>query len=88
MRNFLLGAATATLLLSAPAAIADTAPSAQLYNGVYRNADRPTLEHVSVQLYVSGGRNFCWYYDGWNGPGYYWCGYSSRAGFGWGGGSG
>jgi hypothetical protein len=32
-----------------------------------------------------GGYNYCWYDDGWRGPGWYWCGYAYRAGFGWGG---
>jgi len=42
----------------------------------------------NVQLYVFGGRNYCWYDWGWNGPGWYWCGYGARRGFGWGGGYG
>src|SRR5215208_2071984 len=41
----------------------------------------------SVQ-YFYGGRNYCWYPYGWNGPGWYWCGYAYRRGFGWGGGEG
>jgi len=35
-----------------------------------------------------GGRDYCWYDDGWRGPGWYWCGYGYRSGFGWGGGEG
>jgi hypothetical protein len=31
------------------------------------------------------GRDYCWYDDGWMGPGWYWCGYAARVGFGWGG---
>jgi len=84
MRKSLLGAAAVTLLLTSP--FADAAPSAQFYDGVYRDNDRPVLE--DVQLYVFGGRNFCWYNSGWEGPGYYWCGYSWRRGLGWGGGFG
>jgi hypothetical protein len=38
--------------------------------------------------YFYGGRNYCWYPYGWNGPGWYWCGYAYRRGFGWGGGEG
>jgi hypothetical protein len=38
--------------------------------------------------YFFGGRNYCWYDLGWNGPGWYWCGYGARRGFGWGGGYG
>ena len=35
-----------------------------------------------------GGQNYCWYDDGWHGPGFYWCGYAFRRGLGWGGGAG
>lgn len=35
--------------------------------------------------YVYGGREYCWYDAGWQGPGYYWCGYAYRRGYGWGG---
>src|SRR5687767_9471371 len=42
----------------------------------------------NVQVYVFGGRRYCWYDDGWNGPGWYWCGYRYNRGFGWGGGFG
>jgi hypothetical protein len=38
--------------------------------------------------YLYDGRRFCWYDDAWNGPGWYWCGYAYRRGFGWGGGYG
>jgi len=32
-----------------------------------------------------GGYDYCWADDGWRGPGWYWCGYAYRPGFGWGG---
>lgn len=35
--------------------------------------------------YIYGGRNHCWYATGWRGPGWYWCGYRWRRGYGWGG---
>ncbi|PNG27069.1 hypothetical protein [Methylocella silvestris] len=38
--------------------------------------------------YAWGGRNYCWYPNGWQGPGWYWCGYAFRPGYGWGGGYG
>ncbi|MGA7809297.1 hypothetical protein, partial [Bradyrhizobium sp.] len=38
--------------------------------------------------FIFGGRGYCWYDDGWHGPGFYWCGYAWRRGFGWGGGAG
>jgi hypothetical protein len=46
-------------------------------------ADR--LSAVEKTQFVYLGRNYCWYPDGWHGPGFYWCGYAYRTGFGWGG---
>ncbi|HUN98519.1 MAG TPA: hypothetical protein VMU69_20095 [Bradyrhizobium sp.] len=43
---------------------------------------------IEQAQFFYGGRNYCWYDDGWRGPGYYWCGYAWRRGFGWGGGEG
>jgi hypothetical protein len=31
---------------------------------------------------------YCWYPYGWAGAGWYWCGYGTQVGFGWGGGNG
>ncbi|MFV0298249.1 MAG: hypothetical protein ACK5JT_19260 [Hyphomicrobiaceae bacterium] len=38
----------------------------------------------TVQYYYKK-RQYCWYWDGWHGPGWYWCGYQMRRGHGWGG---
>jgi hypothetical protein len=38
--------------------------------------------------FLFGGRKHCWYAEGWNGAGWYWCGYATRKGKGWGGGEG
>lgn len=35
--------------------------------------------------FIFGGRRYCFYLSGWRGPGWYWCGYAWRRGFGWGG---
>src|SRR4051794_24305418 len=43
------------------------------------------VDHVQ---YYYGGRRFCWYDNGWNGPGWYWCGRYLTPGIGWGGGYG
>ena len=37
-----------------------------------------------TQVYVYGGRRYCFYVDAWNGPGWYRCGYGWREGYGWG----
>ena len=50
---------------------------------------RTALNALSItekaQVYVYLGRTYCWYDSGWNGPGWYWCGYAWRQGLGWGG---
>jgi hypothetical protein len=43
---------------------------------------------IEPAQFIFGGREYCWYPDGWHGPGFYWCGYAWRRGFGWGGGEG
>jgi len=35
--------------------------------------------------YRWNGRSYCFYFDGWNGPGWYRCGWRHRRGMGWGG---
>jgi hypothetical protein len=87
MKNFILGVATTTALLSASVAVgaASAEPSSQLIFGVDRAGDAPSLERVQ---FVFGGHNFCWYDNGWQGPGFYWCGYANRRGLGFGGGDG
>jgi hypothetical protein len=78
----LLGASTATL---GAQAAPPSQPAPQLIFGVDRAGDMPTLDKVQ---FLFGGRNFCWYDNGWQGPGFYWCGYAERRGLGWGGGAG
>ena len=46
------------------------------------------LTQIEKAQFFFGGQNYCWYDDGWQGPGWYWCGYQDRRGFGWGGGAG
>jgi hypothetical protein len=48
--------------------------------------DVSILDHVQRRFHR--GRNYCWYFDGWRGPGWYWCDYQWRRGYGWGGGFG
>jgi len=74
-----IGLASAGVASAQPAA---DAPSAHLIVGVYNQADPVSLQKAQ---WLWGGRNYCWYPGGWHGPGYYWCGYASRRGIGWGG---
>jgi hypothetical protein len=48
----------------------------------------PLTSNIQEAQFIFGGRNYCWYDNGWRGPGYYWCGYAFRRGLGWGGGAG
>ena len=59
--------------MSAPAAIRTAADSFKMTE--------------NVQFFWSG-HNYCWYDDGWNGPGWYWCDMYLQSGIGWGGGYG
>ena len=86
MRKLLL-AASAALAVAMPMLIAGGAHAAPLV--VISPEALPGASLVQkTQLYVYGGRNYCFYVDGWHGPGYYWCGYAWRRGYGWGGGNG
>ncbi|HZL01103.1 MAG TPA: hypothetical protein VFC47_14525, partial [Caulobacteraceae bacterium] len=87
MRSLLLTlAATASLAgVSIATRDANAAPSNRLIVAVYRTGDAPSLDRAQ---FLFGGRNYCWYDGGWQGAGYYWCGYAWRRGYGWGGGYG
>ncbi len=77
MKRFgLLAVATVTGLMSLTQAQALTRLDS--LSGI----DRAPVEKTQ---FLSGGRQYCFYPDGWRGPGFYWCGYAQRRGFGWGG---
>ena len=46
------------------------------------------LNIVESAQFTYEGRRHCWYVRGWNGPGWYRCGYHVRQGHGWGGAEG
>jgi hypothetical protein len=77
-------ASAAVMLLGAGAPLA---VQASPNDALYRIGPSSTLALERIQFLYSG-RNYCWYWDGWRGPGWYWCGYAFRRGFGWGGGEG
>jgi hypothetical protein len=87
MRNLLIGAAAIGPLLSPSMFVgaAQAEPQGQFIIAVDRDGGQPTLQDAQ---FIFGGRNFCWYDSGWQGPGFYWCGYAERRGLGWGGGAG
>src|SRR3984885_11388349 len=83
-RNLFVGLAfAATFALP----LANTAEAA-IGDGVAASHVASQLLPVEKAQFVYGGRQYCWYDNGWRGPGFYWCGYAYRSGLGWGGGAG
>src|SRR2546423_5760249 len=79
MRRSLLAMAAVTLAAGTFTIKAEAMP----LGGLGSAAD--SLGLVEQTQYFYGGRDYCWYPDGWHGPGFYWCGYAYRVGYGWGG---
>jgi apolipoprotein N-acyltransferase len=46
---------------------------------------RDQLLPLETAQFIYNGRQYCWYEDGWRGPGWYWCGQAYHEGVGWGG---
>jgi hypothetical protein len=82
MRKFVLSAAIAAAV-GAGSLITGTAQAAPA-----GPLTAPGFNLVEKTQFVFGGRNYCFDPAGWRGPGWYWCGYSHRRGYGWGGPSG
>jgi hypothetical protein len=85
MRSLTMAAALATAAVcisTLPATRADAAAFGPA-SGLALAANAVDVTE-NVQYYY-GGRRHCWYPDGWHGPGWYWCGYRLRQGYGWGG---
>ena len=79
-----------SMLLALAATLAAGAMGTALAAPALPGADR-AAEHLTLidrAAYVYRGRSYCFYLDGWHGPGWYWCGYATRHGYGWGGGEG
>ena len=80
---------TAAVALIASGVLADRLQAAPIAPSEGLRAALGSLDVVEkAQVLVWHGRRYCWYDDGWQGPGFYWCGYAWREGLGWGGGSG
>lgn len=77
MKRIILGAAFGLVSLVGVSASAQATPIDRL--------DGMTAAPIEQVQYFFGGRRYCWYPDGWRGPGYYRCGFAWRRGFGWGG---
>ena len=83
LRNLVVAlAATAAVMVGGNAGAASmSAPAAM------RTAADGLKMTQNVQFFWSD-HNYCWYDDGWNGPGWYWCDMYLQSGIGWGGGYG
>ena len=80
---------TAAVALIACGTLADRLQAAPIGPPERLRAALGSLDIVEkAQVFVWHGRRYCWYDDGWQGPGFYWCGYAKRHGLGWGGGAG
>jgi hypothetical protein len=80
---------TAAVALIAGGTVADRLQAAPIGPPEGLRAALGSLDIIEkAQVFLWQGRRYCWYDDGWHGPGFYWCGYARRHGLGWGGGSG
>ena len=86
----MFGTFARTIALTATVALtASSAAQAAIGDGVLGGrAPLANVAQVENAQFIFGGRNYCWYPDGWQGPGWYWCGYAWNNGQGWGGGEG
>lgn len=82
MRKLGLTLITATALIAGGSSIVLAAPVGTP-SGLRVASEELNL--ITDAQYVWGGRRHCWYATGWQGPGWYWCGYAWRRGLGWGG---
>jgi hypothetical protein len=74
MREFLIAsAATAAIVGASVISSAQAAPTA---------TDRLNIIEAA---HMWNDQSYCWYDEGWNGAGWYQCGYAGRRGYGWGG---
>ena len=85
MRRIVLGCA---VLLSAWALAPVRVEAAPAAGPTAMRAALTDLSVVEAAQFFHLGRPYCWYPYGWAGPGWYWCGYGTRAGLGWGGSQG
>ena len=76
----------ATALMAGGTLMHDSAQAAPVSTAGGIRAAADSLKLVESVQYVWGGQNYCWYDDGWNGPGWYVCSYGPWVSGGWWGG--
>ena len=82
MHKLLTTIAAAAAFIAA-GSVTNRADAMPLGDPVGSRAAIDDLNIVDNVQYFWGGRRYCWYDDGWNGPGLYDCGYRHRHGKGW-----
>jgi Chaperone of endosialidase len=87
MRKLLTTIAAAAACVAA-GSITDRAGAMPVGDSAGIRAGLQGIDITRTVQYAWGGQNYCWYDDGWNGPGWYWCGQYLSPGIGWGGGYG
>ena len=80
MRTLGLAFAAGALLIATQA----NAGSFPVNSGLAK-ANGGLIDHVAVRVYVHEGHRYCFYFNGWHGPGWYRCGFAFHRGVGWGG---
>jgi hypothetical protein len=75
------------LAIAAGALLAATQANAGSFpvNSGLIGAGSDLVDQVAVRVYVHEGHRYCFYFNGWHGPGWYRCGFAFRRGLGWGG---
>src|SRR5262245_39691847 len=81
MRKSLLLALSAATITAASLGSATALP---MGGGLRAAVDDIDLTQQTA-VYIVEGRRYCFYFEGWKGPGWYRCGYAWRRGLGWGG---
>jgi len=88
MRRFSVTIAAATIFFAGALIMGDSVGAAPMVAPGAIRAAADSLNMVERAQFIWLGHNYCWYDDGWNGPGWYWCGQYLSSGIGWGGGYG
>ena len=82
MRKFVMASAATAAMIGASLIGSAQAAPVGLPDGV-----RTAIDHLNIieAARMWNDQSYCWYGDGWNGAGWYQCGYAKRRGYGWGG---
>jgi hypothetical protein len=85
MRKLILLLTAAAALTVAGSMIGGRSQAALMDAPIGLRAAADEQAAIETVAFYWQGRRYCWYESGWRGPGWYWCGYRLRRGFGWGG---